>query len=191
PLLLAFVWRRKLAPAAWLSTALALAGLYFLVAAPGAQATVPAAAWRGNALTLGCALAFAFHIVILGEWAPRLRYRDLAALMVAFAAVFTWLLLPPLERPHWHFTLRLGVALGITAVLATAAAFAVQAWAQQFTPATHTAVVFAFEPVFAWLASAIGWHERLSLAQFLGAGLIVAAMVVVEYRPGAWRSDSG
>lgn len=178
PLLLAFVWRRRLPYAAWFGTGLALLGLYWLVGTPG---SVPAMVWRGDTLTLGCALAFAFHIVILGEWAPRLPFRDLAVLMVGFAAGFTWLLLPALERPHWHVSLRLVTALAITAVLATAAAFTIQAWAQQFTPATHTAVIFALEPVFAWLASAIGWHERLRAPQILGASLIVAAMLVVEW----------
>ena len=183
PLLLAVAWRRRLAPTAWAGAGLALAGLYLLVAAPGAAApaAVRGAGW-GEALTLGCALAFALHIITLGEWAPKIGFRDLAVLQIGFAALFTWLALPLIETPHWHASPRLGLALAATAVLATAVAFTVQSWAQQFTPATHTAVVFAFEPVFAWLASALGWHERLRAPQLAGAVLIVAAMLVVEWR---------
>ncbi|HUX67674.1 MAG TPA: DMT family transporter [Terriglobales bacterium] len=178
PALLAVGWRRRLAPTAWAGALLALAGLYLLLAAPGGGVGT---GW-GEGLTLGCALAFALHIITLGEWAPRLGFRDLAVLQIGFAAAFTWVALPLAERPHWQASPRLGLALLATAVLATAVAFTAQSWAQQFTPATHTAVVFAFEPVFAWLASTLGWHERLRAAQLAGAALIVLAMVVVEWR---------
>lgn len=184
PLLLAAGWRRRLPLPAWIGALLALLGLYLLVAAPATgTAAMHAGTGLGELMTLGCALAFALHIVTLGEWAPRLGFRDLAALQILFAGLFTWLALPWVEVPHWHLSPRLLVALAITAVLATAAAFTVQSWAQQFTPATHTAVVFAFEPVFAWLASTLGWHEHLQLRQLGGAALIVAAMLVVEHRP--------
>lgn len=185
PLLLAGVWRRKLGGAVWWGTALALAGLYFLVAAPGAAAALrPGAgdAW-GEALTGVCALAFAFQIVFLGEWAPRFRFGDLATLQIGFAALFTWIAIPALadvEPPRWHSRPELWLAVVATAVLATALAFTVQTWAQQFTPATHTAVIFASEPVFAWLASTLGWHEHLLPVQLAGAAMIVAAMLVVE-----------
>ncbi|MGH9486197.1 MAG: DMT family transporter [Terriglobales bacterium] len=183
PLLLAVFWGRRLRARAWAGAAVALAGLYLLVAAPTAAGTGRAATWHGDALVGACALAFALQIVCLGEWAPRLGFRDLAVLQIVFAAIFTWIALPAVSHPQWHSTPRLWVALAITAVLATAVAFTVQSWAQQFTPATHTAVIFAAEPVFAWLASSLGWHEPLRLAQGGGAVLIVAAMLIVEWHP--------
>ncbi len=181
PLLLALGWRRALPPPTWLSALLALSGLTLLLApaAGGAQT----GSLLGPALTLACAMAFALQIIALGEWAPRHGFRELAVLQIGFAAVFTWLGLPLAEAPRWHWTPRLGVALIATAALATALAFFVQSWAQQFTPASHTAVVFAFEPVFAWLAAMIGWHEHLRPPALAGAALIVVAMLVLEWRP--------
>jgi drug/metabolite transporter (DMT)-like permease len=183
PLLLAAGWRRKLPPQAWWSSLLALAGLALLLGptAGGARAGVVA----GDALTLGCAVAFALQIIALGEWAPRYGFRELAALQIGFAALATWLTLPLLERPHWHWTPRLWIAIVATAALATALAFFVQSWAQQFTPAAHTAVVFAFEPVFAWLAALIGWRQGLRPLALAGAGMILAAMLLLEWRPRA------
>lgn len=179
PLCLALVWRRRLGWSAWAGSLLALFGLYFLLApAVGASGNI-----RGEVLTLACALAFALQIVLLGEWAPRLGFRDLAVLQIVFAALFTWLGVPLLahwETPRWHVTSALLAAVAATAVLATALAFTVQSWAQQYTSATHTAVIFAFEPVFAWLASLWFWHERLAWLQLLGAALILAAMVATE-----------
>lgn len=179
PLLLAVGWRRRLGWSAWCGSLLALLGLYFLLA-PAASAS---GSTRGEWLTLACALAFAVQIVVLGEWAPRLGFRDLAVLQIVFAALFTWLGVPLLacwEMPRWHATPALLAAVAATAILATALAFTVQSWAQQYTPATHAAVIFAFEPVFAWLASLWFWHERLAWLQLFGAALILAAMVATE-----------
>ncbi|HEY8055829.1 MAG TPA: DMT family transporter [Terriglobales bacterium] len=184
PLLLALFWRRALPAMAWVSTALALLGLYLLLAAPGGAAPAAMASWRGNLLETLCALAFALHIVNLGEWSPKFGYRDLAVLQVGFAAVFSWVLFPLGGPVHWQNSPRLWVALAVTAVLATAVAFTVQSWSQQFTPASHCAVIFAAEPVFAWLASAWGWHEPLQAVQAVGAVLIVGAMLLLEWRPG-------
>jgi len=68
----------------------------------------------------------------------------------------------------------------ITGILGTAVAFTVQAWAQQFTPATHTALIFNMEPVFAWLTSFIVLKERLGLRAGLGAMLILTGVLVSE-----------
>ncbi|MGH9476707.1 MAG: DMT family transporter [Terriglobales bacterium] len=187
PLLLGVFWRRKLSRAAWSGAALALVGLYLLVAAGTGGGGASGAAGRGDALVGACALAFALQIVCLGEWAPRLGYRDVAVLQVVFAALFTWIALPAVAAPRWHFTPLLWIALGVTAVLATAVAFTVQSWAQQFTSATHTAIIFAAEPVFAWLTSTLGYHEPLQRVQLAGAALIVVAMLVVGWRPGRSR----
>lgn len=179
PLLLALGWRRRLGWPAWIGSLLALLGLYFLLA----PALGVSGSTRGDFLTLACALAFALQIVLLGEWAPRLGFRDLAVLQIVFAALFTWLgvfLLAHWETPRWHPTPDLFAAVAATAVLATALAFTVQSWAQQYTSATHTAVIFAFEPVFAWLASLWFWHERLAWLQLLGALLILLAMLASE-----------
>ncbi|MGH9466482.1 MAG: DMT family transporter [Terriglobales bacterium] len=182
PLLLAGFWRRKLRPVVWACTGVVLLGLYLLVAPPVGGAATSSSAWRGEGLVALCALAFALQVVLLGEWAPRMKFRDLAVLQVVFAAVFSWFTLPLSTHPHWANTPRLWIAIAITAVLATAVAFTVQSWAQQFTPSTHAAVIFAAEPVFAWLASAIFWNEPLGKVQLIGAALVVLAIVGVEGR---------
>ena len=68
---------------------------------------------------------------------------------------------PLLEHPHFRPTATVIAAVLITGILCTAVAFTVQSWAQQFTPATHTALIFTLEPVFAWLTSFIYLKERL------------------------------
>ncbi len=138
----------------------------------------------GELLTLGCALAYALHMLALAHAAPRLPYEQLAVIQIAAAALTVGLALPFFEpRPFFHPTAPALGALAVAALLATAAAFTIQSWAQQFLPATHTAVIFTLEPVFAALTSFLFLGERLGTRAGAGALLILAGIAVTELWP--------
>jgi drug/metabolite transporter (DMT)-like permease len=69
-------------------------------------------------------------------------------------------------------------------LVATAAAFTIQAWAQQYTTSTRTALIYALEPVFAWITSFLVIGEKLSARMAGGAVLILAGILLVELKPG-------
>jgi drug/metabolite transporter (DMT)-like permease len=71
-------------------------------------------------------------------------------------------------------------ALAITSVAASAGAFLIQTRAQRQVSPTRTAIILAMEPVFAGLFGYLLASERLSGRGWLGAGLIVAGMLVAE-----------
>jgi drug/metabolite transporter (DMT)-like permease len=137
----------------------------------------------GDVLTLGCAIGFAFHCLALSHVSPRIGFQPLALLQVGFCAIFMALTLPLIEHPHIAWTPRLVLALGIAAVLATAAAFSIQSWAQSVLPPTHTALLITLEPVFAWITSFLVMGERLSLRSTSGALLILAGIALTELVP--------
>ena len=178
----------------FLGAALAFAGILLLTAPAVAHsgsglgavaAMLPdlASINTGDLLTLGCALAFAFHCLVLGHFSPRIAFQPLALLQVGFCTVFMALSLPLLEHPHIHWTSNLVIALGISAVLATAAAFSVLSWAQRVLPSTHIALLMTLEPVFAWFTSFAVTGERLGLRPASGALLILAAIALTEMVP--------
>ncbi|HEX5234957.1 MAG TPA: DMT family transporter [Silvibacterium sp.] len=137
----------------------------------------------GDLLTLACALGFAFHVLALAHFSPRMRFEQLALLQISFAAVFMAISMPIFERPQIHLSAQVVIALAVAAVLATAVAFTVQSWAQQILPATHTAVLFTLEPVFAWITSWIVLGERFGRRSGAGALLILAGICVTELLP--------
>ena len=118
----------------------------------------------GDLLTFGCSIGFAFHCIALSHVSPRVGFQPLALLQVGFCAVFMAVSLPFIERPHIDWTPRLFIALAIAAVLATAAAFSIQSWAQSVLPPTHTALLLTMEPVFAWVTSFLVMHDGVSAA---------------------------
>jgi len=137
----------------------------------------------GDILTFGCTIGFAFHCLSLGHVSPRIPYQPLALLQVGFCALFMAISMPLLEHPHLNLTPRLGISLAIAAVLATAAAFSIQSWAQSILPTTHTALILTLEPVFAWITSFLIMGERLGLRPASGAILILAGIALTELIP--------
>jgi drug/metabolite transporter (DMT)-like permease len=138
---------------------------------------------RGDVLTLGCAIGFAFHCMALSHVSPRINFQTLALLQVGFCALFMAISLPFIEHPHVNWTPRLMMAFGVAAVLATAAAFSVQSWVQSVLPSTHTALILTMEPVFAWITSFVVMGERLGVRPTIGALLILTGIGLTELLP--------
>lgn len=167
---------------AYLGALLAFGGIVLLTA-PARAAFGFSTINAGDILTLGCALGFALHVLALAHTLPRVPYKQLALLQIGFCAVFMAISGPLFEHAYIRWTPRVVIALLIAALLATAAAFAIQTWSQQFLPATHTALILALEPVFAWVTSFIFLGERLSLRAAVGALLILAGIAFTEILP--------
>jgi drug/metabolite transporter (DMT)-like permease len=163
---------------------LAFSGLLLLTTPAGtAWAHLFASIGLGDLLTLACAVAFAGHLLALARASPGLPAPQLATLQIGFAALVMLVTLPLGEHPRAAFTPRLIVALIVTSVFATAAAFTIQSWAQKHLPPTHTAVILSLEPVFAWLTALVFLHERLGPRALAGAALIIAGIALTELLP--------
>jgi drug/metabolite transporter (DMT)-like permease len=162
-----------------LATGIATVGLWLLMRPSASMNT-------GDLLTLGCAVAFAGHIVCLERFtraydAPSLLAWQMIAMALLFIPTTWWE-----QAPASAFALTpvLLIGLGVTGGLATGA-FAVQMWAQQIVPAQQVALVFASEPAYAaWLS----WYflgETLDVRGWAGSALILLAVVI-----GAFESRS-
>jgi drug/metabolite transporter (DMT)-like permease len=93
-------------------------------------------------------------------------------------ASFWWL-----EKPYFHPSPILWSALAVSSLLSTALAFTVQAWAQQVTTATRAALIYALEPVVAWIVSFTIMGERMPAQAVLGGVLILIGILVAELKP--------
>lgn len=170
---------------AWLGAMLAFLGIIFLTTPAAASGIIPdfGSINLGDLLTFGCAVGFTLHCLALGHASPRIGFRPLALLQVGFCALFMAASLPFIEHPEFHLSMRLIIALSITAILATAAAFSIQTWTQTILPPTHTALIMTLEPVFAWITAYLVMGERLGGRQLWGALLILCGIAMTELIP--------
>ncbi len=136
----------------------------------------------GDLLTIACAVAFAFHLLTLGYFSQRHRFEAVALGQIACTAALSGLALL-FEPPRATWSSRVVFAIVLTALFATALAFALQTWGQRYTSATRTALIFALEPVFALATAVLVGGEPLTLYSVAGGGLILAGIVMVELKP--------
>lgn len=180
PLIQVALRHRGLGPVTATAVALAVAGLFLIT---GASFHVGS----GDALSLGCAFAFAVQIVMLGEWAPRF---DPLVLNTAQMAALVVLTLPVLAiTGPGALTGRAWLAIVVTGLACSSLAFSLQVYAQTRTTPTRAALLLSLEPVFAALTG-YATGEGLGVVGAFGALLILAA-VVVEEGAGAWLRRRG
>jgi drug/metabolite transporter (DMT)-like permease len=178
PLLAAVVLRVRLSPVALASAALATVGVA-LLSGVGGDGLHPA----GDALAIGCAVCFAFHILATDRGA---RAHDVGALLAVQLGVVglvslgvaagTGDLQAPSGGTVWS-------ALIVTAVFASAGGYFAQTYAQRHAPPARVALILAMEPAFAGL---FGWllaDDALAATGILGASLILLAIVAVDLVP--------
>ena len=158
----------------------------------------------GDLLTLASTAAFAFHITLLSLYARHFDVRELTVLQITSTGVFVvavWLAFrgatlalgadavpdfvaresQPLVwggRAVWQFA--------YLATVATVAVFFLWTWGQSRSSATHAAIIFSLEPVFAtaFAVAARGAGEWMGRRGFFGAALILAGILVSEVRWG-------
>ena len=169
---------------AFAGAVLAFIGIVLLTSPPGGYSPGSLGAVNfGDILSIFCALGFALHVLALARTSPNVPFQQLAVLQLAFCTVFMAISLPIFEHPWVHPTPRLLIAILVAALLATAAAFTIQSWAQQYLPPTHTALILTLEPVFAWITAFLVLHERLGLRASIGAILILSGIALTELLP--------
>lgn len=163
---------------AWAAAAVSAIGLY-LISGAGSSFT-----FRGDGLELLCAVAFSAHIVAtdsaVDEGHDIVGLVVIQLMMVGIVSLVVSVLEGSFEVPHG---MTVWSALVVTAVVASALAFVVQSWAQQHADPARTALILAGEPAFAGL---FGWllaGDRMGLVGWIGAALILAAIVAVDAVP--------
>jgi drug/metabolite transporter (DMT)-like permease len=182
PVLAFVLLGRRPHPVTIAGIAVAVVGLVLLTDPGGGGAE--AGFGKGELLTLGCAVAFAAHVVILGETAHRhdpVRLANVQVLVVGAGCA-----IPGIFLGGYGFPAPALAAAVATALVATALAFVLQVFGQRSVPPARAAVLLLVEPVFAALLATATGHP-LSALQGVGACLILLAVLFCEVAPDLLR----
>jgi len=181
PILFGLFWGHRLTSWVYAGALAAGFGLYFL--------TIPSAGVahlnRGDVLTFVAAASYAVHIILVSEYTKEHSASALSVLQVIACAGMAWVMTGIAAAIRWQpvrfvpsWSLLLGIS--ICAVFATAVAFSIQLWAQQYTSPGHAAILFTLEPVFAVLTSYLFLGERLATRALFGAAFVLAGILIAE-----------
>jgi drug/metabolite transporter (DMT)-like permease len=138
----------------------------------------------GDILVFGCAIGFGVQVTLVGRVMNRLKapfilsclqYAAVASAAIIGAVVFEHPTIAGIRAAAWPILYAGAVSGGI--------GYTLQIVAQQYTPASDSAIIMSGESVFAALFGALLLGERLTPAQYGGCALITLAIVLTELMP--------
>ncbi|MEZ5178157.1 MAG: DMT family transporter [Acidimicrobiales bacterium] len=151
-------------------------GVVLAVAGLGLLSSGVSGIGQGEVLTMGAALAFAVHLVVLGEVSGRhdpIRLTFWQVLTVGAACLVPG----AASGGGYGFDRGVWVAAAFCGVAATALAFWCMAWGQRVVPESQAAIILLLEPVSARILGELA-GDHLGPVGLAGAALILAAVVV-------------
>ena len=132
----------------------------------------------GEFLVFLCAIAFAAHIVTLGQWSNGLDVYAMTIVQLATCTLMTGTLSfaqgydLPVNLSGW-------LVVFYTAIICTALAFVVQTWSQAHMSATKVAVILTMEVVFAAIFALAFGGESLTVKALFGGLMVLTAMFMI------------
>lgn len=169
------LFRKRVEPRIWVCCAVALLGLYLIVARAGLTLN------PGDIWIMCCAVFFASYVLTVGFFSN--KYDSMLTVIIALATCAAGCLFTALfdARAEWApvaIDFWEGVLFG--ALLATAFMYAVQSAAQKYLEEEKVALTYLCEPIFAAFAGALMLGETLDDRTLCGAAFIFFALLIAE-----------
>ena len=177
PLILIIVFRRRSGWMTWVAALIAVIGM-FLLSANGSLTLAP-----GDLLELVGAVFWASHVILI-EYAMSEtdalpfaigQYLTAGVLSLILGLIFDWKTAPGLLPAWW--------AVAYVGIFSVAVGYTLQVKAQRIAPATDASLIMSMESVFAALFGWLLLGEKLQPLQLAGAGLILLAILLSQFKP--------
>lgn len=178
PLLGATAFRERVGGAAWFGAVVSAIGLGLIVF--GTHLNISSFN-VGDGLTALCAVSFAAQILLVSRFTRPSNYLPILVAQIGVVAGLSGVGWVVVEGAAWTISWVAWRSILVTAVLATALAYWLQNRFQPYSTAARAAIIYTGEPVFAGVFGVALLGERLSGGQWLGAGLILAAMLLAQW----------
>lgn len=174
PLFTALYLKKRPETPAVIGSLMALAGLGLLTLDGSMAVNI------GDTLTLIATIAFALHIIFVGYFTTGCDSLMLGVFQIGVVGFWSLLTSLIVETPVIPELSPVWINILLLSIFCTAGAFIVQSVAQQYTTATHTALIYSGEPVFAAIFGYFMIGDVLTGQGLVGAGLILGGMLAAE-----------
>ncbi len=166
---------KRLRLSVWISLPLALAGLYLLCGADGSFALT-----KGELMTLGCAVAFSFHIILIDKVANRLDGVRLSCLQFLVCSLISSGVMLWQETPVLDNILRCWLPICYTGILSAGVGYTFQIIAQKHTEPTVASLLMSLESVFSVVFGWILLGDKLSGPEIIGCLLVFGGVILSQ-----------
>ena len=179
PILLFFIYSKKVDSSIWLSIGLCIFGVYLL--SDFSNSTI----MLGDALVILCAVFWALHIIFTGEF---VKHFDIplfyAALQAAFVGLISFVFATIFEEINLSKIILESSSILYAGILSGGIAFSLQIYAQKNIDEAPAAIIYSLEGVFAAVAAWIILNQILGISNIIGCVLILLAVIISQLFPG-------
>ena len=161
----------------WLGASLAVVGMFLLCVGDNFQVA------SGDWLQLAGAFVWATHVLVVGVFAKRHDPLRLAFLQFAVCALISLALALVFEPIVLAAIIEAGPAIFYGGAIAGGIGYTLQVVAQKHAIASHAAIIFSLEAVFAALAGSLFLDESLQLRGYIGCALMFVGMLIAQLWP--------
>ncbi len=158
----------------WMGVALGVAGLYLLCV------TSEFHIQKGDLIILTGAVFWAFHILSINHFAPRINAVKLTAAQFFVAGVISFIFAFFNEMISFHAVYGAGFSILYTGIMSTAIAFTLQVAGQKYANPTAASMVLSTEALWAVVFGFLILGERLSSREMAGCVIMLAAVVISQ-----------
>ena len=173
---------RRPAPLIWAAVALSFSGTWLLGGGTLAGFS------RGDLLVAMSAAFWALHVVLVGRAGAIGRPIAFTSLQFVVVALMAMVLAPAVESVSLAGLVGAWREIAYVGLLSSALTFTMFSIALRHTGPSEATIIVSTETLFAAFAAWAVLGERLALLAWLGAGLILAATLVVQLAPAAQRA---
>ncbi len=159
----------------WLCVVMAMFGLYLLSMTEGFRLSI------GDTLVLLCAVAFAFHIVVVDHYANLVDGVKLSCIQFLVCGVLSCIMMFIFEEPRIDGLMRAAVPILYAGVLSCGVAYTLQIVGQKYTRPAVASLLMSLESVFAVLAGMLILREIPTVRETLGCVIMFAAIIITQF----------
>lgn len=132
----------------------------------------------GDALTLVCAVGFAFQIFFTSEFVKKYRAATLNFLQMCTAFVLSSVSLFVFGETHFAVTTKGWLSVLYLGVVSTTICYLLQTASQKYVDETKAAIILSMESVFGTLFSILILKEQITGRMVVGCVIILAAVII-------------
>lgn len=172
--------RRRVPKAVWGSVVLAVAGLYCLCI------TEDFSIAGGDFYLLLCALCFAIQIMVVDHFTQKVDGVELSCAQFFVMSILSSLGMLTEQLPPPELLMNCLWPVLYVGVFSSGVAYTLQILAQKDSDPAVVSLLMSMESVFATISGAVILGDRMSMKEYFGCGLMLAAVILAQL-PGRER----
>lgn len=173
--ILGFFFGKKSKALIWVSVLLATFGLYLICVKDGFVFD------KADIILIACAFVFSLHIIFIDFVSPKTDGVVISCIQFAVAGVISLGIAVFTEKINIRDILSAYIPILYAGAMSCGVAYTLQIIGQKFIEPTKASLLMCLESVFATLGGFVILKERMSVKEFIGCGVVFAAIILAQF----------